>query len=236
MDAPIKAVLFDLDDTLWPIAPVIERAETVLHDWLRQHAPRVASQFSIEQLRQRRLALLAAQPDYRINLSALRHAALTEAFLELQEDASLVNAAMEIFLDARHAVSLFDDVMPVLTQLHQRVALGTISNGVSDLALLGLDKYFKVSIAAHSFGTAKPDSAIFHAACEALDVAPSEALYIGDDPECDVAGARKAGLQAVWLNRCGRTLPPHIDAHASCTDLHDMLAWLSERLPLRDKN
>jgi putative hydrolase of the HAD superfamily len=35
----VKAVLFDLDDTLWPIVPVIARAEQLLFDWLRQNAP-----------------------------------------------------------------------------------------------------------------------------------------------------------------------------------------------------
>ena len=42
-----KAVLFDLDDTLWPIVPVIRAAETILYTWLQQHAPRVADRFTI---------------------------------------------------------------------------------------------------------------------------------------------------------------------------------------------
>ena len=50
-DAPIQAVLFDLDDTLWPIVPVIRHAEQTLHDWLLQHVPAVAEQWSIESLR-----------------------------------------------------------------------------------------------------------------------------------------------------------------------------------------
>lgn len=40
-----KAILFDLDDTLWPIAPVILQAEQTLHAWLQAHAPRVAERF-----------------------------------------------------------------------------------------------------------------------------------------------------------------------------------------------
>lgn len=231
---PVKAVLFDLDDTLWPIAPVIARAEILLHEWLGEHAPQVTAQFSIEQLRARRLAVLADNPHYRINLSALRHAVLSEAFQSTGADLSLVDGAMAVFLQARHAVTLFDDVLPTLARLQGRVALGSVSNGVADLDAIGLASYFTVSIAAHSFGVGKPDATIFHAACEALGVAPAETVYIGDDPELDVAGAAKAGLQAVWLNRGAGALPKHISAHAHCASLHELHAWLGERmLPLQ---
>ena len=50
-----KAILFDLDDTLWPIAPVILQAEDSLFAWLREHAPRVAERFTVASLRQARL-------------------------------------------------------------------------------------------------------------------------------------------------------------------------------------
>lgn len=233
---PVKAVLFDLDDTLWPIAPAIARAEILLQDWLAEHAPRVTAQFSIEQLRARRLAVLAANPHYRINLSALRHAVLSETFQSVGADPALVDGAMAVFLQARHAVTLFDDVLPTLAQLHGRVALGSISNGVADLDTIGLAPYFTVSIAAHRFGVGKPDAAIFHAACKALEVTPAETVYVGDDPELDVAGAARAGLQAVWLNRNEGELPAHVTAQAHCASLHELHAWLAERmLPLRQQ-
>jgi FMN hydrolase / 5-amino-6-(5-phospho-D-ribitylamino)uracil phosphatase len=41
----IKAITLDLDDTLWPIWPVIERAEAALSDWLTSRAPRAATVF-----------------------------------------------------------------------------------------------------------------------------------------------------------------------------------------------
>src|SRR5688572_29832802 len=71
-----KAILFDLDDTLWPIEPVIRQAEESLHQWLHANAPRVAERFSIENLRQARLALLAQQPEFQLDLGALRRAGL----------------------------------------------------------------------------------------------------------------------------------------------------------------
>ncbi len=224
---PIKAVLFDLDDTLWPIAPVIARAETLMHDWLQLHAPGVAGRYSIDQLRARRLALLARQPDYQINLSALRHAALTEVFLELDDDPAKVDLAMAVFSQARHAVTLYDDVLPTLMRLQGQVRLGTISNGVADLETIGLAGYFQVTLAAHRFGVCKPDPRIFLAACAGLGIAPEQAVYVGDDPEIDIAGAQNAGLQAIWINRAKQTLPAHIAPQAVCTSLHELHQCLS---------
>ncbi|MBS0307748.1 MAG: HAD family hydrolase [Proteobacteria bacterium] len=234
---PIQAVLFDLDDTLWPIAPVIARAELVLHDWLTIHAPRVAQQCSIASLRERRMALLLAQPEYRIDLSALRHTVLREAFLAAGEDPAQVDAAMAVFLQARNAVTLFEDVLPLFARLQGRVALGAVTNGVADLEAIGLARYFQTTLAAHRFGVAKPAPEIFLAACAALGVAPNACVHVGDDLDIDVAGARHAGLQAVWLNRGGLTLPSplpaHVAAHASFHNLHDLHDWLAPRLAAR---
>lgn len=230
----IKAVLFDLDDTLWSIVPVIVRAEAVLFDWLTKHTPVVAQRFSIENLRRRRLALLKDNPQYAIDLRALRHAALCDIFVECGEDKEKVDQAMAVFSEARNAVTPFEDVHPVLTRLQERFSLGSISNGVADLVTIGLDRYFRVSVAAHSFGTAKPDPAIFHAACEALNVAPDQAVYVGDDPVLDVQGAQGAGLHAIWMNRSAleprRILPDHIQPDAVCTTLYELDDWLTQRI------
>ena len=83
-----KAILFDLDDTLWPIAPVILQAEEKLFAWLREHAPRVAERFTIDTLRQARLELLARKPEFQLDLGKLRHAGLVDAFQQAGEDAA----------------------------------------------------------------------------------------------------------------------------------------------------
>lgn len=229
--APIKAVLFDLDDTLWPIAPVIAQAELAMHAWLAEYAPRVAVRYSIDQLRVRRMELLKADPRYHINLSELRRAVLHEAFNDAEEDADKVQGALDVFLAARNTVTLYEDVLPVLDKLKGRVALGSISNGVSDLQAIGLAGHFRFSVAAHQVGCVKPAAAIFLAACTALGVAPEEALYVGDDPELDVAGAQGVGMRAAWINRFDRVLPAHIVPELHCRDLHELHDWLIPRIP-----
>ncbi|MBB5392434.1 MULTISPECIES: HAD family hydrolase [unclassified Herbaspirillum] len=224
--AAVKAVLFDLDDTLWAIEPVLVRAEGLLYEWLRRHAPKVTARHSVASLRERRMALMQTDPLYRIDLWKLRHAALTEVLREHGEDPALADEAMALFSEARSTVALFDDVEPALQRLKARLTLGTVSNGFADLERIGLASHFGVSIAAHRFGRAKPDAAIFHAACDALGVAPAETVYVGDDLQLDVQGAQQAGLRAVWMNRFGRDLPAGIAPDAICRDLHELHAWL----------
>jgi HAD superfamily hydrolase (TIGR01549 family) len=223
-----KAVLFDLDDTLWPIAPVIAQAELTLYDWLRQHAPRVADAHSIDSLRQARLDLLARRPEYHLDLGQLRRAGLHAAFEQAGEDVAKVGPAMDCFFAARNAVAPYDDVLPGLEQLGRQVLVGSISNGNADLRAIGLSHHFKVSVAAHELGCAKPDAAIFLAACRELGVAPQDAVYVGDDVLLDVRGAQQAGLRAVWLNRTGsaRHLEHGVVPDAICTDFGELLDWL----------
>lgn len=223
-----KAILFDLDDTLWPIAPVILQAEQTLFEWLRTNAPRVTEQFSIDSLRQARLALLAQQPEFQLDLGALRRAGLLSAFEQAGEDRAKVEQAMTHFFAARNAVIPYDDVLPGLLRLKGRALLGSISNGNADLHTIGLSHHFKVSVAAHQLGCAKPEAAIFHAACQQLGVAPQDAVYVGDDLLLDVRGAQQAGLRAVWLNRTGSRahLEHGVLPDAICADFDQLLDWL----------
>jgi putative hydrolase of the HAD superfamily len=223
-----KAILFDLDDTLWPIAPVILQAEEILFDWLREHAPRVAERFTIESLRQARLELLARQPEFHLDLGKLRRAGLHAAFAEAGEDADKVELAMVQYFAARNAVIPYDDVLPGLLRLKDRVLVGSISNGNADLQTIGLSHHFKVSVAAHQLGVAKPDAAIFLEACRLLGVAPEDAVYVGDDVLLDVQGAQRAGLRAVWMNRTGSTrhLEHEVVPDAIVRDFDQLLDWL----------
>ncbi|MGZ8290106.1 MAG: HAD family hydrolase [Telluria sp.] len=223
-----KAILFDLDDTLWPITPVIAQAESTLHAWLQQHAPRVAERFSIENLRQARLELLAREPALQIDLGELRRAGLNSAFEAAGEDIRKVEQAMVQFFAARNAVTPYDDVVPGLLRLKQNMVIGTISNGNADLQAIGLSHHFKVSVAAHQLGMAKPDAAIFHEACRQLDVAPEDAVYVGDDVLLDVQGAQRAGMRAVWLNRSGSEahLEHGVIPDAICASFDDLIDWL----------
>jgi len=134
------------------------------------------------------------------------------------------------FFAARNAVTPYDDVLPGLLRLQDKLLVGSISNGNADLKAIGLSQHFKVSVAAHEFGVAKPEAAIFLEACRLLAVAPEDAVYVGDDILLDVQGAQRAGLRAVWMNRTGSTrhLEHEVVPDAIVRDFDELLAWLDE--------
>lgn len=199
----IRAITFDLDDTLWPVAPVIEQAERAMHAWLDDHCPEVTAQFDVAGLRALRERIGQEQPHLAHDFSALRRRSLEAALHGHGYDGAHVEGAFEVFYAARQQVTLFDDALPLLQSLRHRYRLGSISNGNADLALIGLDHLFEARIHARQLGHAKPSREIYLAACAELECQPHEVLHVGDDPELDVAGARDAGLQAAWLDRDG---------------------------------
>jgi HAD superfamily hydrolase (TIGR01509 family) len=81
--------------------------------------------------------------------------------------------------------------------------LGVVSNSdgrvEEALEAAGLRRYFDVVIDSGRVGLEKPDPRIFYAALDALGVEASEALYVGDLYEVDVAGANAAGIEAVLV-------------------------------------
>lgn len=197
----IRAVTFDLDDTLWPVAPVIERAERAMHAWLAANCPALTARYDVAALREIRRRIADDHPHLAHDFSALRRRSLEHALHEHGYDGEHVEGAFGTFYAARQEVELFDDALPALERLTGRYALASISNGNADLEIIGLAYHFPVRVHARHVGCAKPDAGIFLAACDALACEPGEVVHVGDDPVLDVTGAREAGMHPIWLNR-----------------------------------
>lgn len=219
--AKIAAITLDLDDTLWPIWPTIERAERVLHLWLSQHAPRTAALFSSPQaLRHIRNELAVSRPELLSDLSAVRRESIRLALTRAEEDPVLAEAAFDVFFAERQRVELYDDALAALEFLSARFPVVALSNGNADLQQVGLQRYFHGAVSARGFGVGKPDARIFHAAAELARAHPERVLHVGDDAALDVKGAMDAGMQAVWLNRGDAPWPHDGAPHATVRDLH----------------
>ena len=208
MLSDIRAIAFDLDNTLWDVEPVLERAEQCLAAWLQEHCPRLA--LSREQMRAAREQLARREPHNAHDLSYLRVATLTAYAREHGYDERVALDAFEVFLAARNVVEIFPDVAPALSRLRQRYALASLSNGNADLARIGLDHIFNVSLNARQIGAAKPHPRCFERLAGELALDPGAIAYVGDDPQLDVAAARAAGLRTVWMNRRALTWPQEL--------------------------
>jgi len=212
----VRAICFDLDNTLWDVWPVIMRAEQKMYDFLAQRYPRVVAGMTVEMMRAAREQTAAAHPQMRHDFTFLRKQTLREHAREFGYAEAMVEEAFEAFIRARNEVDLYPDVLPALDRLAARYRLFTASNGNADLGRIGIAHFFERTVAARHVGALKPDPTIFHKVIEGTDLQAHEVVYVGDDPLLDVEGARGAGMQAIWIDRQGGEWPPQI-APASYT-------------------
>ncbi|RZU98021.1 HAD-IA family hydrolase [Spiribacter vilamensis] len=212
--APIAAVTFDLDFTLWDLDGVLPHAEAVCQGLLEQHYPAVTQHFDVAGMRELRNRIAAERPELAHDVTALRRAGLRRAGEQAgyAGDAleALVEEAFEVFLEARHAVRLYPDTLPMLRALQGRVAVGAITNGNAEIARIGLDGYFDFALSAVELGAAKPSHLVFDTAAGRAGVPAGQIVHVGDDVHSDVYGAAENGMQAVWLNRDNAVWPEDV--------------------------
>ncbi|HEV2229583.1 MAG TPA: HAD family hydrolase [Steroidobacteraceae bacterium] len=224
----LRAIAFDLDNTLWDVGPVIVRAEQCLHDWLREHCPRITEQVSAEDMRAARERLARSEPHKAHDFTYLRITALAGHARDCGYDEEVAVRAFQVFFAARNALQPYADVQPALQRLCTRYTLASLSNGNADLDLIGLAHLFSVSLNARQIGVAKPHPRCFQHLARELRLDPRDILYVGDDPFLDVDAARAAGLRTAWMNRSQTPWPPNVEPAdvnvADCTRLAELLA------------
>ena len=203
----MRAVLFDLDDTLFDhrasaavalrrlqdahqcfrAAPFddVERAHATLLEAL--HPEVVSGRLGMDEARCERFRRLferfgvAADPDR-----------CDEAAGKYRRD----------YLDSRRATA---GAAALLAAVRSRARVGIVSNNLlqeqrEKLEHIGLAPNVDVLIVSEDAGISKPDPGIFNIALDALGAQPAEAVMVGDSWSADVIGARAAGIRAVWFN------------------------------------
>ncbi|HEX3913912.1 MAG TPA: HAD-IA family hydrolase [Steroidobacteraceae bacterium] len=209
MNAP-SVLSFDLDDTLWAVEPVILAAEAAMLAWLRAHHPEVVQNHDRESLRAMRARVARQHPERNHDMTFVRRRALAEMFAAAGHDARHADRAFEVFYAERNRVQLYGEVEAALGRLSARYRLFAVSNGNADLKRCGIAHWFEGHITAISAGAPKPDIRIFARLLDAARVDAACVLHVGDDPQLDVVGAMRAGMQAAWLNRAAKQWPAHL--------------------------
>ncbi len=207
-----RAVLFDLDDTLFAHRESVEAGihahRAALGGVFATAEP--ASEFArwnaLEEEHYHRY--LAGEVDYLEQRRARARAFVAPYGIELDDE-----AALRWFADYtehyRTSWTLHADVHACLTALAPR-SLGIITNGDLDFQTAkivgtGLDALIPLGnlIASGEVGVAKPDARIFELAARHSGVEPSQTCYVGDRLHTDAIGAARAGLLGVWIDRPG---------------------------------
>jgi putative hydrolase of the HAD superfamily len=137
----------------------------------------------------------------------------TAALHELGIDDRALAAEMAEFfaIDRSRRHVIFAESEQVLHALKRNFRLALITNGAPDIQGTKIDgsnlaSFFETIIISGDHGFGKPDPRIFQLALERLNVAPHEAVMIGDSLHRDIAGACAVGLATIWINRYRRTL------------------------------
>ena len=201
MFSRLRLICFDLDNTFWPIEPVIRAADQAVQQWLEARYPTLAAVISPALLREARCELARQHPDQAHDLTWLRIEALARCALAQNLPAALGREGFEIFIASRHRVEFYPDVLPALDVLGQYFRLATLSNGNADIRRIGVADRFEFSLNAGLIGYAKPDPRAFQKVLDLSGCDPMEVLYVGDDPDHDIAGPQKLGLRTAWMRR-----------------------------------
>ena len=207
----IKAVFFDLYHTLVGYKPTQEvleaRALKSLGINISPEALRrpliAADEFIYNEIARRPLSYRSREEKMAL-YTRYQEKVLKEA--GIKNDEKLVLGLLGKMQRTKMNLVLFDDVAPVLTDLKEKgLILGLISNVEQDmtetLTRLGLPNWLEIVVTSQDTGFNKPRPEIFREALLQAVVKPSEAIYIGDQYQVDVIGARGAGMKAILLDR-----------------------------------
>ncbi len=117
----------------------------------------------------------------------------------------------------------------LLEYLKPKYHLHIITNGFDEIQFrkidrCGLGEYFSHVITSEDAGVQKPDPGIFQYAFRLTGAEPALSLLIGDDPDSDVAGAYKSGMDVVWL--AGKEEVSEFPPTLRITELSELKQWL----------
>ena len=194
----IKALLFDLDDTLYPEKKFVDSGfKTVSHA--------MADKLGIRQ------TVLYGQL-----IRTFRKGSRGKIFdialkkIGVQPSRQLISEMVHLYRIHTPKIKPYDDVPTCLRYLTKMYRLGLITDGYGDIQrrkieALSIDRFFQLVIFSDdlSKGNWKPSPVPYEAALSKFHVLPHEAIYVGDNPYKDFIAARQLGLTTVRIKRKG---------------------------------
>jgi putative hydrolase of the HAD superfamily len=191
----MKAVIFDLDDTLYAEIDYVRSGFEAVADYLKSFGKDKA--YILRRL-------------IEIFNSKGRGLVFNDILVELDiYSDQMVKTLLYIYRNHNPKIVLPAESVNILNKLlNKGIKLGIITDGASitqnkKIEALGIEKYCSAIVITDVLGVEfwKPSIFPFQVALNLLSVQPSEALYVGDNPVKDFAGANKLNIKSVWLKK-----------------------------------
>jgi len=244
----LKAILFDLGDTLFDFEPMDTRAAFELsgrrtHDYLAGKGFRLPSfrRYFWMQYNALRLAYLWSKIVRREFNSFDLMCRLCRRMNLQMDDAALRELCWQWYLPMIDLCSVAPEVIPTLTKFRDRgLKLALVSNTffpgfVLDrhLAHHGLLEFFPTRIYSSEVGYRKPDARIYRIALGAVGVAPGEAVFVGDIVKTDIVGARGVGMCTILRQPFANSRTHRVADHVvrRISEVHQILPLLGAPAP-----
>lgn len=224
----LKAIVFDMDDTLYPESAYVRSGFRAVADW-------AAGRYAWE-----------AEASYAA-LNALFEAGVRgdtfNRWLAAQNaDESMVQDCLQVYRAHTPTLTPYDDIPLLLRALKPHYKLGLVSDGYlavqqAKFAALALGEWFDAVVFSDQWGREhwKPSTRPFEAVLALLGVAAEEAVYIGDNPKKDFLGARQIGMKTLWYKPAAAGIydahtPPTPDhaAHLTLASYQDLMHTLQQ--------
>lgn len=198
----IKAITFDLDDTLYDNSDIVEKSEEEIVKYLQRYEG--LHHLTVSELHLEKKTVQAAQREIYHDVVAWRmetiKSLLNKAKISPENMVNIINETMDMFNFWRHKMHVSPSTHTLLTKLATIVPLAVITNGNVDIDKIGLRDYFQFSLRGGADGRSKPFPEIFELAVNKLAVPAGNILHVGDNLITDVNGAINNGLLACWIN------------------------------------
>ncbi len=228
----IKAVLFDMDGTLikhtWQYAQI---TDALFAQFAPALAPLTHDEF-YDVFWQKNIDMWTMMVDGAINGDTAQEYSYRNTLRALGKDVGLAADMVSFWTGLVLAEAApFEDTPRVLGQLRRRFTTGIVTNGFTTMQRAKINTYrlhelVDFCMVSEEVGFHKPDVRIFeHALRRAGNIAPAEAIFVGDNPETDIAGSLAAGIQPVLVACNKARIPP--DGVIAIKTLSDLPALLS---------
>ncbi|HCM0843621.1 TPA: HAD-IA family hydrolase [Vibrio parahaemolyticus] len=219
----LKAIFFDMDETLCGTSQADKAAGQKFAAWIQQTYPQVSDpqaflqrylQGVYKKLNAEFPQLVALLPDENAFRCGLIQTILAENGIHI--DAEQAQQAQHYFDSARMgAFTFFPGVKEMLMDLRKHYKLVVITNGPifsqhPKLKATQMDEWVDHIIVGGEEPEEKPAASIFQKALNLVDIKPEEALHIGDSLAADIAGANNMGILSVWVNATSASNPTEI--------------------------